>query len=177
MKKILTLTMLITVLFSLTGCMLKSPTYDGATQIKVLDEDKDAYLNSGVINYQATLYSHTVDFMWTKDELLDTQKNLDKSLPGDKWRLVADWQGDQHTKRSEWKNGDIGLTVVLTGGLDGTQISNLERRYGLTGIQSGATLIMMYTFDKNKPQPDRTATAQAKITQSAPVVAPPAPKK
>jgi len=166
MKKILTFTLLMMVLFSLTGCMLKSPTYDGAKKINMLDEDKEAYLNSGILDFKATLFNHSEDFMWTKDEILDAQKNLDKTLPADKWRLVTDWQGDQNNKRSEWKNGDIGLIVILSGNLDGTQISNLERRYGMTGIEAGATLVLMYTYDHNKPQPDRTATAQAKSASS-----------
>ena len=177
MKKILTLTILFAMLFSLTGCMLKSPTYDGSTQIKMLDEDKEAYINNGVMDYKTTLFTHSEEFMWTKDEILDTQKNLDKSLPLDKWRLASDWVGDQNRKQSQWKNGDIGLVVMLFGNLDGTQISSMERRYGMTGIQPGATLIVMYTFDKNKPQPDRTATVQAKNLQMTPTVTKPASKK
>jgi hypothetical protein len=179
MKKFLTLAMFLTVLFSLTGCMLKSPSYDGAKKISMLDEDKEAYLNSGIMDYQLTLFNHSEEFMWTKDELLDAQKNLDKTLPADKWRLVTEWQGDQNSKRSEWKNAEIGLIVVMFGNLDGTQISNLERRYGMTGIEPGATLVLMYTYDKNKPQPDRTATVQAKNAQmtATAVVETPTPKK
>jgi hypothetical protein len=181
MKKFLTLTLFLVALLSLTGCMLKSPTYDGATAIKMLDEDKEAFINNGALVYKATLFNHSEDFMWTTDEILDAQKTLDKSLPADKWRLVSDWSGDQHSKTSEWKNGDVGLIVVMYGNLDGTQISSYERRYGMSGIQPGATLIMMYNYDKNKPQPDRTATVQTKNIQStkaAPTAAPTAaPKK
>ena len=158
-----------------TGCMLKTPNYEGSTVIKMLDEDKEAYINAGIIDYKTSLYNHSIDFMWTKDEILDTQKHLDKSLPNDKWRLVTDWAGDQNNKRSEWKNGDIGLIVVLTGNLDGTQISNLERRYGISGIDPGATLVLMFAYDKTKLQPDRTATAETKILQMTKPAVTPAP--
>jgi hypothetical protein len=179
MKKIMAFTLFMVVLVSLTGCMFKSPTYDGSTQIKMIDEDKEAFISNGALDYKATLYNHSEDFMWTKDEILDAQKTLDKSLPQDKWRLVSDWAGDQHKKTSEWKNGDVGLVVVLYGNLDGTQVSLFERRYGMTGMQPGATLIMMYTYDKNKPQPDKTATAQSKnadSTKTAPTAKPKAKK-
>ena len=175
MKKLLTLPMFLAVLLSLTGCMFKAPTYEGSTAIKMLDEDKEAFLTGGALDYKATLFNHSEDFMWTKDEILDTQKSLDKTLPVEKWRLVTDWAGDANRKTSEWKNGDVGLIVVLFGNLDGTQISNYERRFGMTGIQPGATLIMMYSYDKNKPQPDRTATAQIKsltATQAAATATP-----
>lgn len=166
MKKILIRMSFLLLILLQAGCMLKTPSYNGSTPINMMDEDKEAYINAGIIDYQTTLYNHSIDFLWTNDELLDTQKTLDKDLPSDKWRLVNDWSGDQNSKRSEWKNGDVGLIVVLLGNLDGTQISNLERRYGINGLEPGATLILMYAFDKNKPQPDKTATAQFKVQQA-----------
>lgn len=175
MKKNISRILFLLLILALTGCMVKTPSYDGSTSIKILDEDKEAYINSGLIDYKTTLFNHTTDFMWTKDEILDAQKHLDKSLPNDKWRLVTDWSGDQNRKRSEWKNGDIGLIVILNGNLDGTKISDLERRYGINGIDPGATLIIMYAYDKNKPQPDRTATAEGKIMQMTKSAATPTP--
>ena len=159
MKKYWVLFISVIFLFGLAGCSLKAPIYEGATEIKMLDEDKTAYLNSGAIERSYLLFTHSVDFVWTKDEMADAQKRLDKSLPKDKWRLVNDWSGDSNRTSSEWKNGDIGLVVLLMGNLDGTQINDLERRYGISGIEPGATLVMFYSFDKNKPQPDHTATA------------------
>ena len=179
MKKIFMRMTLLLLMVLMTGCMLKTPTYNGSTQIKMLDEDKEAYVSAGIIDYKTSLFNHSIDMMWTKDELLDTQKRLDKDLPADKWRLVTDWAGDNNTKRSEWKNGDVGLIVVLSGNLDGTSISNLERRYGITGMEPGATLILMYAYDKNKESPDKTATIQAKSEQATKAAAPstPEPKK
>lgn len=166
MKRAFHLIIFILVILSMTGCTLKAPSYEGATTIKMLDEDKESYIKSGILDYSFTLFNHSIDIMWTKDEAADAQKRLDKSLPKDKWRLESDWTGPSSSMHSEWRNGDIGLVVLVFGNLDGTQINNLERRYGMSGMEPGATLIVMYTYDKNKPLPDRTATAVFK-SQSA----------
>ncbi|MCE1253787.1 MAG: hypothetical protein LWX83_09590 [Anaerolineae bacterium] len=177
MKKYLILMLSIILLTVLAGCSLKAPIYEGSTEIKMLDEDKEVYVNSGAVAHDYTLYNHSADFVWSKDELADAQKRLDKSLPKDKWRLVTDWAaGEGGRVSSEWKNGDIGLIVMLVGNLDGTQINDLERRYGMSGLEPGATLVMFYSFDKNKKQPDHTATAIFK-NESATQTAMPAATK
>jgi hypothetical protein len=164
MKKYLMLIFSIVILVSVSGCGLKTASYEGATEIKMADEDKEAFV-SKVIKYDYTLYNHSADFMWTTDEAADVQKSLDKSLPKDKWRLATDWSSSDALV-SEWKNGDISLVVYLVGNLDGTQISKYERRYGMNGIEPGATLILMYSFDKSKALPDKTGTAAAKDSKS-----------
>jgi len=176
MKKYLMLILSIVILVSVSGCSLKSASYEGATEIKMADEDKEAFI-SKAIKYENTLYNHSADFMWTTDEAADVQKSLDKSLPKDKWRLVTDWAGSDALV-SEWKNGDIGLIVYLVGNLDGTQISKFERRFGMNSIEPGSTLILMYSFDKNKTLPDKTGTATVKNKGQTPTKTPtPAAKK
>jgi hypothetical protein len=160
-----------------TGLNRQIPTYPEATDVHLRTADKDTYLSSGIVDRSYLLYKYDVKISWSEDEAGAVRNRLDKSLPKEKWRLVTDWNGQSPILKSEWKNGDLGLVVILTENLNDPVISDLERRYGFSDLKPGVTLITMYVYDKHKSLPDITATIQAKnqITESTPPPPTPSP--
>ena len=157
-----------------SGLNRELPSYPEATEVHLRTMDKQSYLESGIIGQELLAFKYDAKISWSEDDSNSIRNKLDKSLPKNKWRLVNDWNGEAPILKSQWKNEEIGLVVILTENLNKPVISDLERRFGFADLQPGITLITMYVYDvssplieETKPPVDSTKTSE---TSPAPVV-------
>lgn len=144
------------------------PLYSNLKEISLDEEDKRLFVTD-VLGYEYLLYASTTNLSWSEDTGDDVREQLDTKLPDEKWRLEIDWvnwTGYDQLLVSEWKKGDLGLVVVVFDNLSSEDISNLNKKYGISDLTPGSTLILSHATDKSQPLPNTTATAQVE-SQSA----------
>lgn len=135
-----------------------APLYGNASRLQVGEADQQA-LVADVFGAESLLYSSVTDVSWTRDSGSKVQDSLDRLLPDSDWRVETDWisVGASETA-STWRNGDIHLEVLIIDNLDSSTLSELHKRYGLSGPQAASTLIVSHLWDTSKPLPSATPT-------------------
>jgi len=135
------------------------PLYRQGTQIPAGDTDKAALVGD-LIGPGTLRYFSTTDIRVTADAAATVGETLDSALPDSGWRLETDWSSiGQSSTTSTWRNGDLRATVILLDNLDSGQISDLRKRYGLSGLEPGNTLVVTHVWDPSRPIPTATPTA------------------
>ncbi len=138
------------------------PLYSNLKEISLDEEDKRLFVTD-ILGYEYLLYASTTNLSWSEDTGDDVRGQLDTKLPDEKWRLEIDWvnwTGYDQLLVSEWKKGDLGLIVVVFDNLSSEDISSLNKKYGISDLTPGSSLILSHATDKSQPLPNTTATAQ-----------------
>ena len=136
----------------------KVPLYPDARRITVNETDRIALIG-GVLGTESLRYDSNTDISWTEDTGTKVQEQLDELLPDANYRIESDWSGFDPIRTSSWRNGDIQLAVFYIDNLNSEQIGDLRRRYGISGLQPGSTLIVTHVWDTTQPLPTATPTA------------------
>jgi len=134
------------------------PVYRQGAQIQVADSDKAALVGD-ILGSASELYFSSTDIRVTANAAATVEEALDQVLPDSGWRLEADWASIRQSLRtSTWRNGDLRATVILVDNLDSAQISDYRKRYGLSGLEPGSTLVITHLWDMLRPFPTTTPT-------------------
>lgn len=59
---------------------------------------------------------------------------------------------------SNWRNGDLRTIIIIIDNLDSEQINDLNRRYGVSGLDPSNTLIVTHLWDTSNLLPTPTPT-------------------
>lgn len=131
------------------------PLYPNTQGIEVTESDVVAIIGD-MLGTEYLLYNSSTDISWTDDTGTKVQEQIDELLPESRWRLESDWYSSGQFYISTWRYGDLRVVVAYLDNLDSDQISNLERRYGISGPQPGSTLVITHLWDFTKPLPTPT---------------------
>jgi len=136
------------------------PLYPNAQTLTISQEDSESLI-SDLLGSEFLRYSSNTRISLTEDTAGQVQEKLDKLIPDAKWRLESDWFNfgfDRSVKVSIWRSGDLRASIILIDNLNSEQINNFTRYYGLSGLKSGATLIITHIWDTTKVIPTPTPT-------------------
>ena len=141
------------------------PLYNNAQSLTVSESDTNTFI-SDVLGPGSLLYSSSTNISSTEDIGSKVQEQFDESLPGANWRVEQDWSGAGPFQASRWRNGDLHLVVFYVDNLDSNQISDFNKRFGISGMQPGSTLIVTHTWDTTQPLPTATPTETSTPTST-----------
>jgi hypothetical protein len=134
------------------------PLYPNSHKITIKDSDLQFFLSNILIGGPELQYNSNSNLAWTEDIGTKVQKQFDKLLPDADWRLKEDWHTYNNYETSLWGYGDLQLLIAYFDNLNSEQINDLERKYGIFGLQSGCTMILTYVWDISNPLPSATPT-------------------
>jgi hypothetical protein len=135
------------------------PLYPNSESIAMDVSDISSFLFD-ILGRDALLYTSSTNVSWSEDLGEDIERELNSSLPDDKWRLDTDWIDFDTHSTSEWTKGDLSLFILIFDNIDSDLSSDLERRYGISDLVPGSSLIVAHVIDRAQPLPDLTATAE-----------------
>jgi hypothetical protein len=146
------------------GTQESVPLYSKATPINLVGNDL-SNLITDMIGYEYLLSSTlTSNVAWSADAASVITKEFDTNLPNAKWRLQSDWSpvaGSSQVLSSSWLKGNLKLVVAIRDNLSSQDVSDLTRRYGISGPKQGSALILTHVMDTTLPLPNATATKAA----------------
>jgi len=163
------------ILFTMTSCVLfslrpemKAPEDSSGDRIPLYPESKIINIDQKDIEqviedsfgYDYLLYESSTNVSWTEDIGDSVQIKFDEMLPEDKWRIQSDWLYGEQIAVSEWRKGDLELTIAIIDNLNSEDLRDLKMDYGIDGLETGWTLIISHVIDITKPLPNMTATAE-----------------
>lgn len=134
------------------------PLYPDAQTLTVSQSDSE-FLITDLLGSEYLGYSSNTQISITEDTATQVQGKLDELVPDAKWRLESDWfYLDQFIQVSFWRTGDLRASIITIDNLNSEQINDLNRYYGLSGLEPGATLIITHIWDTTKVIPTSTPT-------------------
>jgi hypothetical protein len=126
------------------------PTYPGAKTVKVSTDDLEFLVEDVLaegLGYDEVLdYRNKTSLTYSTDSGSRVQDKLDDLLSKKKYRILDDWS-EYGTITSEWRKGTLHVAVMIIDDLDRDAVKELGKRYGITGVDSGSTLILIHGWD------------------------------
>jgi len=133
------------------------PVYSDTNRVSLSDDDSYA-LVSELLGSSYLAYQYDSDIYWTEDKGSDVQDELDSELPDADWRLETDWSTFDTRTMSEWRKGDLQAYILILDNLNSDQISELSRRYGVSDLEPGSTLVITHVWNPEEEIPTATST-------------------